>query len=131
MTEQLGIPFNPPTFRRVLVCGGRNYSDWDYLKFILDAAHKSFPINCIIHGCAAGADSLADRWARENNVSIERYPADWEKYGKRAGPIRNLEMLSRSHPDMVIAFPGGSGTAHMKRIAEAHGVHTVTVERPF
>lgn len=114
--------------RRVLVCGGRNYSDAAHVALILNARHKSDPISLLIHGGASGADSLAGQWAQDNGVPVHAYLADWRRYGKSAGPIRNLHMLADSRPDLVIAFAGGAGTAHMRRIARAHGVEVVDVK---
>ena len=98
---------------RVLVCGGRNYSNYKRVAEFL----ASIEPTVVIHGGARGADSLAGRWARENNVKEEVYPAKWNLYGRAAGPIRNRQMLEESKPDLVVAFPGGSGTAHMIGIA--------------
>ena len=81
------------------------------------------PISLIIEGGASGADTLARYWAKHNKVAFQTYKADWEKYGKRAGTIRN-ELMLKEHPDIdgVIAFPsGGPGTAHMMRIAKEAG----------
>lgn len=58
----------------------------------------------IIHGAAKGVDTAAEHWATLCNVPQEKYPADWEAYGKAAGPIRNKQMLDEGKPDMVIAF---------------------------
>lgn len=110
--------------RRVLVCGGRDYTNAEYMKLILDQAKPSV----IIHGAAPGADSLAGEWARANGVPVEEYPARWEEEGPSAGPRRNLRMLAESNPELVIAFPGGKGTAHMRKVARAHGVHVVEVK---
>lgn len=86
--------------QRVLVCGGRDYSDADMLGKILDAAHAANPIVCLIHGAARGADSLAADWALSRDVLCQAYPADWERDGKSAGPKRNQKMLIRlTHAD--------------------------------
>lgn len=111
----------------VLVCGGRDYNDRGRLFSVLDRAHGANLIECLVHGCARGADSMAETWARERGVPVERYPALWEDHGRRAGPIRNQLMLDDSKPDLVIAFPGGAGTADMVRRANAAGVPVVTV----
>lgn len=103
---------------RVLVCGGRYFDDYSFLASELDSLSPSV----VIHGGARGADTLAHRWAQNHCVPIERYPADWDRYGRAAGPIRNVEMLAKSQPDVVLAFPGGDGTAHMVKIARALGV---------
>lgn len=107
---------------RVLVCGGRNYDDRELVRIVLDRIHKETPITAIIHGAAPGADTLAGWWATVNEVSNQDYPADWKKHGKAAGPIRNLQMLTEGRPDMVLAFPGGRGTANMVDQAILAGV---------
>ena len=108
---------------KILVCGGRDYSDWDSLDVIL-CAHKP---TLIIHGGARGADSLAGWWARCRLVPVRVFPADWSKYGKAAGIIRNKQMLDEGKPDLVIAFPGGRGTANMIEQAKAAGVRVIAL----
>lgn len=99
--------------RRVLVCGGRDYAE-------LEAVRAEFRLlsagSVVIHGCAPGADSLADQVAKEMGFEVLRFPADWSR-GKKAGPERNLKMLREGKPTMVLAFPGGSGTANMVALA--------------
>ena len=108
---------------KVLVCGGRDFSDIRLLYQTLDALHATEgPIEYVIHGCARGADSLAHDWALTRRVAVAMYPAQWNRDGKAAGPIRNQKMLDEGKPDLVIAFPGGRGTADMARRAEAAGV---------
>lgn len=119
---------------RVLVCGGRDYNDYDYVRHVLydfcdthglaDNEYKMPNGITIIHGGAKGADHLADQWAVVNWVPIEEYKADWDKHGKAAGPIRNQQMLDTG-VDYVIAFPGGRGTEHMKKIARKAGVSVI------
>ena len=95
---------------KILVCGGRDFADKDFLYNILD---DIIDVNLIIHGGASGADSLAGEWAKKHNIKCQVFPADWGKYGKSAGPIRNQQMLDEGKPDEVYAFPGGRGTADM------------------
>jgi hypothetical protein len=114
--------------QRVLVCGGRDYDDRDQLFRILDAAHVANPIVCLIHGAARGADSLAADWALDRDVLCNAYPADWDRDGKAAGPIRNQRMLDEGKPHIVIAFPGGRGTADMIRRAEKADIPVVRVK---
>jgi len=83
----------------------------------------------IISGGAPGADTTAENWAVNNHCDIERFPADWERYGKRAGFIRNQEMLDKGKPDLVVAFPGGVGTKMMVRIATEAGVPVIKIKR--
>lgn len=77
-----------------------------------------------MHGGAPGADQLAARAARKLGLEVEEYRADWGKYGRRAGMLRNLEMLNRN-PDFVLAFWDGQskGTAHTIREARRRGMH--------
>jgi hypothetical protein len=112
---------------RVLVCGGRTYNDKDYLYQILDHLHTQVPITQIINGGAHGADTLAHIWAFDNNIPSTSYPADWEIHGRAAGPIRNAQML-KLQPDLVVAFPGGPGTANMIKQAEAAFVTVLEIE---
>jgi predicted NAD-dependent protein-ADP-ribosyltransferase YbiA (DUF1768 family) len=107
---------------RVLVTGGREFTDQAEADRVLDQIHKEQGISAIISGAARGADTLAANWARRNNVPLEEKPADWKTHGKSAGFRRNQEMLEEGKPDLVIAFPGGKGTAHMVNLANAAGV---------
>ena len=113
----------------VIVCGGRNYGDYDRVRAVLDRLARRVEIFAIRHGAARGADSLGGRWARENGYLEQVYPAEWDRLGKRAGFARNQEMIDDHNPEIpssrvvaVVAFPGGNGTAHMVRIARAAGV---------
>lgn len=107
---------------RVLVCGGRDFKD--NVK-VADVLNK-LDIDVIISGEAKGADTLAKDYARQTGYVYEGYPADWEKHGKSAGFIRNKQMLE-SNPDLVVAFPGGRGTANMVSIAKEAGVEVYEV----
>ena len=108
---------------RVLVCGGRDFSDYAMMGRIL--ARYQDRIGVIIHGAARGADQLAWRWAVATGIPHEPFPADWNEHGKAAGPIRNQQMLDEGKPDLVIAFPGGKGTNDMVRRAIDSGVTVV------
>ncbi len=117
---------------RVLVTGGRNYDDWENIQRSLDDLHAGEKITAIIEGGAGGiddvtgkpygADRLARLWASNNGVRCVTYEAEWDKFGKSAGPIRNQLMLDDGKPDLVVAFPGGRGTANMIAKAIEAGV---------
>lgn len=109
---------------RVLVCGGRDYKDQQFLWDALDALHKTIPHDCmtIIQGGARGADQLAREWCFSREVAYDNYPADWKTHGPAAGPIRNQRMLDAGKPDLVVAFPGGKGTADMVERAKRSGI---------
>lgn len=107
---------------KVLVCGGRDYDDYSTVKHVLDHVHSRREIKILIHGAARGADLLGERWAKENEIEYRGYPAKWKKQRNAAGPIRNRRMLDEECPNMVVAFPGGTGTADMIEAAKAAGV---------
>ena len=109
---------------RVLVCGGRGYDDMPAMLKVLDKIHGATPIALIIHGAADGADMMAEAWARLRQIPYLGVPAQWKKYNKAAGPIRNKYMLQFS-PGLVVAFPGGVGTADMVRLARTHKIPVV------
>jgi hypothetical protein len=113
---------------RVLVCGGRRWSDTDYTYAYLNFLHSKEPITSIIEGDAKGADRMAGYWARKNHIDNYKYKADWKQYGKSAGPIRNKQMLEEGKPDLVVAFPGGKGTAHMVELAKKAGVEVIQID---
>ena len=93
---------------RIIVCGGRDFSDREALFRVLDDLHSTHGFTLLVHGAARGAD--------------------WQMHGLRAGPVRNREMLRTCKPEIVVAFPGGSGTEHMIDISLKAGVrvHLVT-----
>lgn len=112
---------------RVLVCGGRNYNDSITVQAVLDKLHNAKGIDMIIQGGARGADELGFAWARAMGIPEEQYDADWENQGSFAGPARNKRMLDEGKPDLVIAFPGGKGTANMIRQALKAGVEVIEI----
>ena len=81
----------------------------------------------IIEGGAKGADSAAADFALCAFCKLEEYNAEWDKYGKAAGFLRNKAMLDEGKPDLVVAFPGGKGTANMVSLAEAAGVEVMKI----
>ena len=134
---------------RVLVCGGRHYGS-SYTKWpchpetreeelaneqeaaderaLLVKMLDSLNITVLIAGGANGADKLAERWADANGVKKEIYPVtpcDWGKFGKSAGYLRNKKMLDVGKPDKVVVFPGGKGTALMRKLALMWGVEVI------
>lgn len=112
---------------RVLVCGGRNYNNRDRVYAVLSKLHEEAGIDVVIHGGARGADDSADKWAFSCGVDVQMYEADWENQGSFAGPMRNTRMLNEGKPDLVIAFPGGRGTADMVKKARRAGVSVVMI----
>ena len=91
--------------KRVVIAGCRDYENYEQAKEFIDIClsnvRKENEI-IIVSGGARGADAIGERYAKENGFAVEKYPADWEKYGKSAGPIRNKQMAEIS--DYVICF---------------------------
>lgn len=109
---------------KLLVCGGRDFNNSDFVWSTLRKVHDRNPVSILIHGGANGADKLAEQWADAEGIHYACVPALWSIHGKAAGPKRNRAMLLLQ-PDAVIAFPGGSGTADMVRAARSAGVRIV------
>lgn len=111
---------------RVLVCGGRDFNDRDFIwneLCRLDAERGPFKV--VIHGAASGADSEAMIWAQGCGRKHAPFAADWRAHGKAAGPMRNQRMIEVGRPELVVAFPGGRGTADMVSRAERAGIEVI------
>ncbi|MBQ6815964.1 MAG: DUF2493 domain-containing protein [Clostridia bacterium] len=110
--------------KRVVIAGCRNYNNYDeakiFIDFCLSNIRKKNDI-VIISGCASGADAIGERYAQENGFRIERHPADWQTYGRSAGPRRNKQMAEVS--DYVICFwdNKSAGTQSMISYARKYG----------
>ncbi len=91
--------------KKIVVCGSRNYNNYKEAKPFLDSflseIEKGIGI-IILSGGAKGADALGEAYAKEKGYRVERYPADWARFGKCAGPIRNKAMAEEC--DLVICF---------------------------
>lgn len=115
---------------RVIIAGGRYFSDYELLKekcdeFLQDKTSEEI---VIISGHASGADSLGERYAQEKGFKIETYPADWDKYGRAAGPKRNAQMANIANA--LIAFWDGKskGTKSMINLAKKKGLQVFVVQ---
>jgi predicted Rossmann fold nucleotide-binding protein DprA/Smf involved in DNA uptake len=107
---------------KVAVVGSRNFKNFEAVSAVLDRYHDKYGISFLISGGSAGVDSLAERWAKENQIfGFTVYNAQWSKYGKCAGPRRNL--LIAESCDVMIAFPASNskGTYNSIRLAEKLG----------
>ena len=104
--------------KRIVVAGCRNYNDYDNAKSYIDMCIKNikekYTLIFLSGGCK-GADMLGERYAKENGFNIERYTADWQKYGKSAGPRRNIQMAKAC--DYVICFWDGKSRGNASMIS--------------
>jgi hypothetical protein len=111
---------------KILVCGCRHYSNYSSIYSVLESFGADVTI---ISGACRGADKLAVEVAQKLGLSFREYPANWSLYGKKAGPIRNQQMLDMESPDLVIAFhpdiESSKGTKDMIRRAEYRGIQTI------
>lgn len=120
---------------KILVCGGREFFDKELIYQSLDGLKSAQErlndkITHVIHGNARGVDAIAHGWAVIRYMQPVMVPALWELYGPKAGAIRNENMLALK-PDLVVAFPGGRGTAHMLRIAAKAKIQTLHIAQPM
>lgn len=114
---------------KAIVAGGRDYqfSRADYLE--LHKLVADYGIDEIVSGMATGVDTCAVIYAKKNNIKLHECPAEWDKYGKSAGPIRNGYMAY--YADMLLAWPGGHGTKNMIKQAEGAGIDIVYAKERY
>ena len=107
---------------KVIIAGGRGFKDYGALRDFCDKTLSRQTTVEIVSGTANGADKLGERYAKERGYVLTRFPADWGKFGKGAGHIRNREMAECA--DALIAFWDGEsrGTKHMIDTAKQRGL---------
>jgi len=103
---------------RVIIAGGRDFNDYVAVENAIRCS--GFEITEVVSGGARGADQLGERYAMARGINLVRFPADWERHGKRAGPLRNNQMAE--YADALIAMPGSTGTRHMIAAARRRGL---------
>lgn len=122
---------------RILVTGSRDWDDEERVAYELglavgDALRQGYAHTSIVivHGaCPSGADRAADRIARDYGHRVERHPADWDRYGRAAGPKRNTEMVALGANTCLAFIRNGSrGASHCAGLAERAGVPVKRVE---
>jgi|SRR3990167_2258570 len=96
---------------KTIIAGSRTIIDLELLEKAIELS--CFEITEVFSGCASGVDTLGENWAIKNNISIRKFPADWDKHGKKAGILRNIQMGDEA--DALIAIWDGvsRGTKHM------------------
>jgi hypothetical protein len=111
---------------KLIIAGGRDFNDLDLLKMNADSYLGQ--VTEVVCGKARGADTLGEHWAIWNSLPVKYFPADWEKYGKRAGYLRNKEMAE--YADSLLAFWDGKsrGTKHMIDLATELGLKVKVIQ---
>lgn len=116
---------------RVLICGGRDFGTKEHERLWalseLSRLHSEMRFTEIIEGGAPGADAGARIFGDIAGVPVKTYRASWFKHGRAAGPIRNQRMIDEGKPDLVVAFPGGRGTADMVGRARKAGIQVMEI----
>lgn len=107
---------------RLVVTGGRDYSDTAAAFAALDELHARKPVTVLIQGEARGLDARAKNWAFRRGITCASYAAQWDLYDKAAGGIRNQQMIDEGKPDYALVFPGGAGTGDMRRRLVESGI---------
>lgn len=107
----------------VIIAGTRTFTDYDLLCRKCDFYFQNRKPTAIICGEAKGADTLGRRYAIEHGINVLSFPADWDRYGKSAGYIRNQQMAEKA--DALIAFwnDESKGTRNMIDVARKKGLH--------
>ncbi len=105
---------------KTIIAGSRTIHDYDLVSRVI--ADSDFTITEVFCGQAGGVDLLGCRWAREHNIPVKFFPADWKQYGKVAGFLRNHEMAAFAH-QLILVWDGSSpGSAHMLKMARQCGL---------
>lgn len=107
---------------RLVVAGSRDFDDYALLSAELDKLLAGKTNITIVSGTARGADRLGERYAAEHNLRIERFPAEWEKYHKGAGPIRNMKMVQSADAVIVFWDNESSGTKNIIECARKEDI---------
>lgn len=105
---------------KCIIAGSRTIRDYAIVEAAIEAS--GFAITQVVSGCARGVDSLGEQWAHQHELLVARFPAEWGRYGKSAGPIRNSAMVQ--HSDALIAVWDGrsAGTKDMIGRANKRGL---------
>lgn len=114
-----------------LICAGsREVEDEDFVHRYLNSLHLHEPITAIVSGLAKGPDSFGKNWALVNGIPVLEFPADWNRYGNAAGPIRNEEMMKVG--DALVAFWDGQspGTKNMISLMRKAGKANLVIIMP-
>lgn len=118
---------------RLLVCGGRDFGDDRMLrKALCQIQCEGHVITHLLHGAARGADTMADLWANEqHSIIVMAFRAEWDLYGRGAGPKRNQRMLDEGVPDEVLAFWDGKSRGTLDMITRATRAGVQVRIRPY
>lgn len=112
---------------KVIIAGDRNIDNMDIVKSAI--VKSRFHITEVVCGMCRGVDILGRQWAIENNIPVKEFPANWSKFGRAAGPIRNREMAEYADALIAILMPNSVGTKNMIQTAAKVGLKNVYIQR--
>jgi hypothetical protein len=105
---------------KTIIAGSRDVEEY---ATVAEAVRQSgFEISEVVSGAARGVDRLGELWAERRGVAVKRFPALWNKHGRRAGPLRNLEMADYADALIAVRRNGSPGTSHMILAAQERGL---------
>lgn len=112
---------------KLIVAGSRTFDDYQLLENEIDKFVGDQTIDCIVSGCARGADRLGEDYAKFNQIKIAYFPANWDKYGRAAGCIRNEEMAKFGTHCIVFVVNDSRGSTNMIKLAQKYNLVTKVI----
>ena len=102
--------------RLAIIAGSRGLTDYEKIEPLIDSYFNKEKPFVVICGCAKGIDSIGRQWADKHGIAVEEYPANWNKYGKSAGYIRNKQMGKVATEALIIWDGKSEGSFNMYEI---------------
>lgn len=101
---------------KIIIAGSRDTPESEYNSILMMAQFANFNITEVVCGKARGMDTIGERWARDRTIPVKEFPADWNKYGKRAGYLRNEEMGAYADGALIWIYNNSRGSSNMRDI---------------
>lgn len=115
---------------KTIIAGSRDINNYMLVRQAIAASGFKDQITEIVSGGARGVDTLGERYAKDEGVPVKVFPADWQTYGKRAGPLRNIEMADYADALIAIWDSESRGTKHMIDTARKNGLKVFVFALP-
>jgi hypothetical protein len=97
---------------RVIIAGSRDVSDPAIVDHVI--RESGLPITEVVSGGCRGVDTLGERWAMTHSLPVARFPANWHRFGRMAGPLRNSEMIAYAEAAIVVRYLDSKGSADLE-----------------
>jgi len=112
---------------KTIIAGSRDILNYRHVRTLIE--RSGIDITEVVSGCARGVDRLGERWAEENGVPVRRFSADWDRYGRRAGYVRNEQMAQYADAAIIVWDGRSRGTRQMLDLAKALGLEVRAYRR--